>query len=90
MTRTVQLGEVDDDKIEIYNILKEAQKSAMEKVRPGMTAGELYAVAEEVVNHSKYPKTLIYSIGHGVGIRQSEFYPIIAKTQMLLLKTTWY
>ena len=86
MTRTVQLGEVDDDKIEIYNILKEAQKAAMDKVRPGMTAGELYAVAEEVVNNSKYPKSLIYSIGHGVGIRQSEFYPIIAKNSDVIIE----
>lgn len=86
MTRTVQLGDVDDEKIEIYNILKDAQKAAMKKVRPGITAGELYAIAEDVVNNSKYPKTLIYSIGHGVGIRQSEFYPIIAKNSDVIIE----
>ncbi len=80
MCRTVFLGRPPEKCVDIYRVLRQAQEAAMSRLRPGVTCGELYQAAADCVEAAGYEKYwIVEHIGYGVGIRQSEFYPIIAK-----------
>lgn len=80
MCRTVFLGRPPEKCVDIYRVLGQAQEAAMSRLRPGVTCGELYQAAADCVEAAGYGKYwIVEHIGYGVGIRQSEFYPIIAK-----------
>lgn len=80
MCRTVFLGQPPEKCVDIYRVLRQAQEAAMSRLRPGVTCGELYQAAADCVEAAGYEKYwIVEHIGYGVGIRQSEFYPIIAK-----------
>ena len=79
MCRTVFLGDVNEETKAIYDLLKETQQVAIDAISPGVKAGEVYDKAFKVVHDQGYAKMFLPTIGYGVGIRQSEFYPIISK-----------
>lgn len=79
MCRTVFLGDVAPECVEIYKILMEAQNVAMEAIKPGAVSGEIYDKVFKVVHDHGYARMFMDHIGYGVGIRQSEFYPILGK-----------
>lgn len=87
MCRTVFLGKPDPESVRIYETLKEAQQIAIQALRPGVTCGEIYEKATEPVVAQGFEKYWgVRQIGYGVGIRQSEFYPIIAKNSQTVLE----
>lgn len=76
----MNLGRPPEKCVDIYRVLRQAQEAAMSRLRPGVTCGELYQAAADCVEAAGYEKYwIVEHIGYGVGIRQSEFYPIIAK-----------
>ena len=79
MCRTVTVGEVPAGRIEVYNLLLKAQEAAIGALRPGATAGEVDAAARSIVADAGWEKLYLEHAGYGVGLRQSEFYPIIGK-----------
>lgn len=80
MCRTVFLGTPHQESVRIYEVLKQAQRVAVEALQPGVTCGEIYDRATEHVEAQGFGKNWVMTqIGYGVGIRQSEFYPIISK-----------
>ena len=79
MCRTVFLGNVEEETAAIYKLLIEAQKIAMEALRPGVTSAEVYSKVFRLIHDHGYAKMFMDHIGYGVGIRQSEFYPILGK-----------
>ncbi len=80
MCRTVFLGTPKEESLRIYEVLKGAQKAAVDALRPGATCGEIYDKATEYVTAQGFGKNWVMEhIGYGVGIRQSEFYPIVSK-----------
>lgn len=87
MCRTVFLGTPHPESVKIYEVLKEAQNVAVKALHPGVTCGEVYAKTAEYVASQGYEKQwVMHHIGYGVGIRQSEFYPIISKDSSTVLK----
>lgn len=87
MCRTVFLGTPKPESLRIYEVLKGAQQAAAESLRPGVTCGEVYDKAAAYVEAMGYGKSWVMEhIGYGVGIRQSEFYPIIAKNNPTVLQ----
>ncbi|MDN5344834.1 MAG: Xaa-Pro dipeptidase [Clostridia bacterium] len=79
MCRTVAVGEIPLEQDRVYQILLEAQGRAIAALRPGVTAGEVDAAAREVLEKAGYGNNYLDVVGYGVGLRQSEFYPIIGK-----------
>lgn len=79
MCRTVFLGNVASETRQIYAALCEAQERAVRALRSGMLCGELYDIAYGCLESKGYGGKWIPYAGYGVGIRQSEFYPIIEK-----------
>lgn len=81
MTRTFVIGEVAQGVIELYQTLLQAQQQAIKSLKPGRSVKEVYQAAYDVVAKAGYAQYFIDDIGHGVGIRQSEFYPVIGRTR---------
>lgn len=68
MTRTVAVGMVSDEQEKIYNIVLDAQKSALEKIAPGVGCGQVDAAARNVISNAGYGDCFGHSTGHGVGL----------------------
>lgn len=79
MTRVVFCGEPLEKIHEIYDVVKEAQQLAVEACKPGITLGELDAVARNYIDEKGYASRFTHSLGHGIGLEIHEF-PIIRNT----------
>ncbi|MGA2991743.1 MAG: Xaa-Pro peptidase family protein [Candidatus Korobacteraceae bacterium] len=81
MCRTVAVGEISPGQAQVYELLRCAQSAAIAALRPGATSGEVDAAARKVVAAAGFEAGYLDISGYGVGIRQSEFYPIIGKNR---------
>lgn len=79
MCRTVFMGEVKEETIKIYEILAKAQEVALNVLYPGVKSSQVYDAVYDYLDEQGYGKMFFDHIGYGVGIRQSEFYPILGK-----------
>lgn len=86
MCRTIALGEVEKETRNIYKIMVEAQQAAINKSIPDTPVSEVYDAAFEIIDKNGYGNKFVDDIGYGIGIRQSEFYPIIGKNREFILK----
>lgn len=67
MTRTIYIGKPNDKEIEAYNRVKMVQQECIDSVKIGMRFSLLDKIARD-----KLGKTLIHSLGHGLGIEVHE------------------
>lgn len=70
MTRTVWIGPgtPPDNFREVYATVAEAQKRAMDGIRPGMSCREADALARDVIVGRGYGDLFGHGLGHGVGL----------------------
>jgi Xaa-Pro aminopeptidase len=71
-TRTVVVGEMPAKFAEFYGVLEEAQRIAVEAVRPGMRAEEIDQIGRAVIAAAGFGDAFIHRIGHGIGIEEHE------------------
>jgi len=57
---------------EIFDIVLEAQKSAIAAIKPGVKACEVDKAARDVINEYGYGESFIHSTGHSVGLEIHE------------------
>ncbi len=89
MTRTVAIGQPCDEMMKIYSIVKEAQRRALEALRPGITGKELDAVARNYIAEQGYGECFGHSLGHGFGLYVHEApYASMRSADVLLPGTT--
>jgi Xaa-Pro dipeptidase len=79
MVRTAVVGDIPSAQREVYSLLVRALEQAEATLRPGATSGEVDAAARDVVEKAGYGDSYLESVGYGVGLRQSEFHPIIGR-----------
>ncbi len=72
LTRTVFLGEADDEFKKVYDVVHAAQRTAIETLEAGMTGAEADALARVVIEESGYGEAFGHSMGHGVGLEVHE------------------
>ncbi len=72
LTRTVVLGQPDSRFREIYEIVFEAQRNAIEKIEPGMTGVQAHNLALDVIAARGYGERFGHGLGHGVGLQVHE------------------
>ncbi len=84
MTRTVMLGKAADEYKEVYEIVKEAQKRAVEAVKPGMKASDIDAAARNYITEKGYGDYFIHRTGHGIGmeVHEEPYISDISKTAL--------
>jgi Xaa-Pro dipeptidase len=68
-TRTIIETEKQE---EIFNIVLDAQKTAIKSIKPGVRSCEIDAVARDVITEYGYGESFIHSTGHGVGLEIHE------------------
>lgn len=56
----------------LFNIVYEAQNSAREAIKPGMTAGEVDTLARKVIQYVGYGEYFFHRTSHGIGIGTHE------------------
>jgi Xaa-Pro aminopeptidase len=71
-TRTVHVGEPTDEEREVYEIVRRAQQTAFEAVRPGVECQEIDRAARKVIADAGYGEQFIHRTGHGIGLTTHE------------------
>jgi len=71
---------------EIFNIVTEAQKTAIKSIEPGVKSSEIDAVARAVITEYGYGDAFIHSTGHGVGLEINEPPSLSRKDESVLEK----
>lgn len=72
MTRTICVGEPDEEMRKVYNIVLEAQTAAINAAHAGMTGHELDEIARSIISDAGYDSCFGHSLGHGVGLEIHE------------------
>lgn len=72
ITRTVVVGQVNPRQQEIYDIVLEAQKSAISAVKAGVKASEVDRAARDVIKKYGYGDYFGHGTGHGLGLNIHE------------------
>ena len=87
LTRTIFLGNPDDQFKKIYDIVLTAQLTAEEMVKPGMQGGECHMIAHNVIEAAGYGETFGHGLGHGIGLQVHEA-PRVGRTSDDVLHDT--
>ena len=87
MTRTVVLGQPDDEIRRVFDIVLQAQTAALKAARPGVSMGAVDAAARKVISDAGYGPDYRYfshRLGHGIGIDMHEWdYLVRGNTHVL-------
>ena len=84
--RTTFAGDATVAQIGHLRAVIEAQRAAASVIRDGAVCKDVYKAAYNAFSDHNLTKYLPDDIGYGVGLRQSEFYPIIEKDSTTQLK----
>lgn len=71
-TRTVCVGEPTAEMREVHDVVRAAQQTAFEAVRPGIACQEVDRVARRVITEAGYGDEFIHRTGHGIGMTTHE------------------
>jgi Xaa-Pro aminopeptidase len=71
-TRTVHVGEPTDEEREVYEVVRHAQQTAFEAVRPGVECQEIDRAARGVIADAGFGEQFIHRTGHGIGLTTHE------------------
>lgn len=72
MTRTVCVGEPDEEMKKVYDIVLNAQTAAIEGAKAGISGSELDMIARKIIEQAGYGEHFGHSLGHGVGLEIHE------------------
>ena len=67
MTRTIGFGHIGAELREMYQRVLDAQRMALDAVRPGAVCGDIDKIARDFLD-ARYPGRFGHSLGHGVGL----------------------
>lgn len=83
-SRTVAIGNLNDQQKELYQVCLEAQLTAQAAAKPGMTAEELDQIARKIITNAGYGEYFIHRLGHGMGSSEHEFPSIMEGNKLVL------
>jgi len=72
MTRVRFVGSPEPKMEAVYQVVKEAFEAAVSICKPGVSCGELDAMARETITAAGYGENFNHSLGHGVGLEVHE------------------
>lgn len=68
ITRTLIIGQPDARQEKIYNLVREAQATAVKNIRPGITGKDADKLARDIIARAGYAGNFGHGLGHGVGL----------------------
>jgi Xaa-Pro aminopeptidase len=71
-TRTFATGRLPEELARIYEVCREAQAAALERIKPGMTGPEADAIARDAIDAAGYGEHFGHGLGHGLGMAVHE------------------
>lgn len=85
LTRTFCLGEASKEQKKIFKVAYQAQRRAIDTIKPGKKAWEIDNAAREIIENHGYGEYFPHLTGHGVGIDIHE-HPILDKGVKMVLE----
>jgi Xaa-Pro aminopeptidase len=85
-TRTLATGQVSDEALEIYELVRRAQQDSLAAATAGAECRAVDAVARELIDAAGHEKHFGHGLGHGVGLEVHEA-PRLGKTAEGSLET---
>ena len=79
LTRTFALGRVSDRLKKVHKVVEEAQRAAIDFLRPGVTSKQADTVARDVIEKAGFGGEFGHGLGHGIG-RDIHELPRLRKT----------
>jgi D-alanyl-D-alanine dipeptidase len=71
-SRTVHVGEPDDEERRVHDIVRAAQEEGFRAVRPGAACQDVDRAARAVIAEAGYGEYFIHRTGHGIGVTTHE------------------
>ena len=71
-TRTIWLGQLDEESARVYSTVREAQKRAVDAIRSGRIGRDIDKVARDIIAAAGYGSYFNHGLGHGVGLAVHE------------------
>ncbi len=84
LTRTVFVGEPDEEQRRVYRTVRSAQQAAFEAVRPGTAAQDVDRAARAVIAEAGFGERFLHRTGHGIGLEIHEPPYIVEGNEMPL------
>jgi D-alanyl-D-alanine dipeptidase len=85
ITRTVFVGEPDEEQRRVYDVVRAAQQAAFEAVAPGVPAQDVDRAARGVIADAGYGDRFVHRTGHGIGLEVHEPPYIVEGNETLLI-----
>ncbi len=73
LTRTVAVGEPEEEGRRVYDVVREAQAAGKAALAPGRTGREADSAARAVIEAAGYGEAFVHSLGHGIGLETHEW-----------------
>jgi Xaa-Pro aminopeptidase len=84
-TRTVHVGDPTEEERAVHDIVREAQQTSFEAVRPGIDCQQVDRAARAVITEAGYGEYFIHRTGHGIGLTTHEPpYMVEGETQLVV------
>jgi Xaa-Pro aminopeptidase len=84
MTRTVVIGRAGDRQRQIYQIVLDAQRKAIARVRDGVPAADVDRAARRLIERRGFGKAFGHGTGHGIGLEVHEWPALNAQSKDVL------
>jgi Xaa-Pro aminopeptidase len=85
LTRMLSVGRISSNVKKIVRIVRDAQRFAIEKVKPDIKANIIDKAARDFIEKKGYVKFFVHATGHGIGLEVHE-QPLISATNKEPLK----
>jgi len=69
ITRTGSTGNLSNEHLRIFEVMRDAQRNAVEAIAPGKTTGEIDKIARDYIISCGYGPFFNHALGHQVGFR---------------------
>lgn len=83
-TRTVATGSVDEPRVRVHQIVREAQDAAIAAIRPGATGVDVDKQARDLIGAAGHADHFGHGLGHGVGLEVHEAPNLSPRSQATL------
>ncbi len=84
MTRTVAVGNASEEQKKIYNIVLNAQKTALSVLKKGLPCSEADKAARDIITNAGYGDYFGHGTGHGVGVEIHELPNLSPRSDAIL------
>lgn len=72
MTRTVFYKTVTDRQRQVYDLVKQANETAISRIKPGVMLSEIDKTARDIITQGGYGEYFTHRLGHGIGLECHE------------------